>query len=233
MFACLHGNGNLTALGFEFSPVVEQTAPDTVTLDASGLDRLCGLPQDVAAAMARRAAEIRVKVNIALAANPDAAICAARGFAGVSIVPQGDEAKFLGPLPLAWLAPSPELLETPGSWGIRPFRAPRGPWPLFPRGASPGGSAPKDWTARPADGIFRGAGADIRRCLLPFMPRRRRLQGRNPGNFGGYFSWSGVDRSPHPAVRLAVHGGTAAGAGPFSADRKRPVAVAAAVCTLD
>ncbi len=122
MFACLHGNGNLTALGFEFSPLVEQTAPDTVTLDVSGLDRLWGFPQDVAAAMARRAAEIRVKVNIALAANPDAAICAARGFAGVSIVPQGDEAKFLGPLPLAWLAPSPELLETLERWGIRRFR---------------------------------------------------------------------------------------------------------------
>jgi len=122
MFACFHGNGNLTALGFEFSPVVEQTAPDTVTLDASGLDRLWGLPQDVAAAMARRAAEIRVKINIALAANPDAAICAARGFTGVSIVPQGDEAKFLGPLPLAWLAPSPELLETLERWGIHRFR---------------------------------------------------------------------------------------------------------------
>jgi protein ImuB len=122
MFACLHGNGNLTALAFEFSPVVEQTAPDTVTLDASGLDRLWGFPQDVAAAIARRAAEIRVKINIALAANPDAAICAARGFAGVSIVPQGDEAKFLGLLPLAWLAPSPELLETLERWGIRRFR---------------------------------------------------------------------------------------------------------------
>jgi protein ImuB len=122
MFACLHGNGNLTALGFEFSPVVEQTAPDTVTLDASGLDRLWGFPQEVAAAMARRAAEIRVKINIALAANPDAAICAARGFPGVSIVPQGDEAKFLGPLPLSGLAPSPELLETLERWGIRRFR---------------------------------------------------------------------------------------------------------------
>ena len=122
MFACLHGSGNLTALGFEFSPVVEQTAPDTVTLDASGLDRLWGFPQDVAAAMARRASEIRVKINIALAANPDAAICAARGFAGVSIIPQGDEAKFLGPLPLSGLAPSPELLETLERWGIRRFR---------------------------------------------------------------------------------------------------------------
>jgi protein ImuB len=122
MFACFHGNGNLTALAFEFSPLVEQTAPDTVTLDASGLDRLWGLPQEVAAAMARRAAEVRVKANIALAANPDAAICAARGFTGVSIVPQGDEAKFLGPLPLTWLAPSPELLETLERWGIRRFR---------------------------------------------------------------------------------------------------------------
>ena len=36
MFACLHGQGNLTALAFEFSPTVELTAPDTVTLDAGG-----------------------------------------------------------------------------------------------------------------------------------------------------------------------------------------------------
>src|SRR5207253_5287951 len=76
MFACLHGSGNLTALAFEFSPTVERTAPDTVTLDASGLDRLFGLPQDVAAAIARRAAEVQVKAAVALAANPDAAICA-------------------------------------------------------------------------------------------------------------------------------------------------------------
>jgi len=126
MFACLHGSGNLTALAFEFSPLVEQTAPDTVTLDVSGLERLFGFPQDVAAAIARRAAEIRVKVHIALAANPDAAICAARGGVpsgpGISIVPQGDEAKFLGPLPLSLLAPSPELQETLERWGIRRFR---------------------------------------------------------------------------------------------------------------
>src|ERR1035437_4526601 len=73
MFASLHGSGPLTALGFEFSPTVEQTTPDTVTLDASGLDRLFGLPQDVAAALARRASEMQIKANIALASNPDAA----------------------------------------------------------------------------------------------------------------------------------------------------------------
>jgi protein ImuB len=119
MFACLHGNGNLTALASEFSPVVEQTAADTVTLDASGLDRLFGFPQDVAAAMARRAAEVGVKVNIALASNPDAAICAARGFTGVSIIPYGDEAKFLGTLPLSLLGCQESLHETLDRWGIR------------------------------------------------------------------------------------------------------------------
>jgi protein ImuB len=122
MFACLHGHGNLTALAAEFSPVVEQTAADTVTLDASGLERLFGFPQDVAAAMARRAAEVEVKANIALASNPDAAICAARGFAGVSIIPFGDEAKYLGALPLSLLAPSESLLETLERWGIRRLR---------------------------------------------------------------------------------------------------------------
>jgi protein ImuB len=125
MFACLHGTGNLTALAFEFSPTVEQTAADTVALDVSGLDRLFGFPQEIAAAMARRAAETGLQCHIALAANPDAAICAARGFSarlGPSVIPQGDEAKFLAPLPLTLLAPSPELLETLDRWGIRRFQ---------------------------------------------------------------------------------------------------------------
>jgi protein ImuB len=122
MFACLHGSGNLIALALEFSPVVERTAPDTVTLDASGLDRLFGLPQDVTAAIARRAAETGVRANLALASNPDAAMCAARGFAGTGIVPYGDEAKFLGDLLLELLDPSPELRETLERWGIRRFR---------------------------------------------------------------------------------------------------------------
>ena len=125
MFACLHGAGNLTALAFEFSPTVEQTAPDTVALDVAGLDRLFGLPQEIAAAMARRAAETGLACHIALAANPDAAICAARGFSarlGPSVIPQGDEAKFLAPLPLTLLGPTPELLETLSRWGIRRFQ---------------------------------------------------------------------------------------------------------------
>ena len=129
MFASLHGSGNLIALAFEFSPTVEQTAAETgpqaihtVTFDVSGLDRLFGMVQDVAAAIARRALETGVQANLALAANADAAVLAARGFTGTSILPQGDEAKFLGRLPLTLLAPSPELQETLERWGIRRFQ---------------------------------------------------------------------------------------------------------------
>jgi len=126
MFACLHGPGNLTALAFEFSPTVEATGEfhgaGTVTFDVSGLDRLFGLPQDVAAAIARRARELGVKANLALAGNPDAAICAARGFSGVSLIPHGDEGKFLAPLPLALLTADPQMLETLERWGIRRFQ---------------------------------------------------------------------------------------------------------------
>jgi protein ImuB len=122
MFACLHGQGNLTAIASEFSPSVEQTAPETVTFDVSGLDRLFGLPQDVAHAIARRTRETGAKANLALAANADAAIYASRGFCGVSIVPQGDEAKFLGTLPVSLLSPTPDLAETLERWGIRRFQ---------------------------------------------------------------------------------------------------------------
>ena len=121
MFACLHGHGDLTALAFEFSPAVERTAETTVTFDVSGLERLFGLPQDIGQAIGRRAAELRIQASLALAMNPDAAVCAARGFSGISIVPQGDEAKFLARLPLAVLSPSAELLETLERWGIRRF----------------------------------------------------------------------------------------------------------------
>jgi len=122
MFACLHGTGNLTAVAFDFSPLVEQTALGTVTCDVDGLERLFGAAQKLAAAIARRAAETGAQAAVALAANPDAAICAARGFQGVSLIPQGDEAKFLGGLPIALLRPSAELQETLARWGIRRFQ---------------------------------------------------------------------------------------------------------------
>lgn len=125
MYACLYAPehaGALVACAQTFSPSVEETAPGTVTLEISGLERLFGGPWEIAAAIARRAAGSRIRANIAVASNPDAAVCAARGFTGVSIVPEGDEAKFLGPLPLSTLAPPPEIAGTLARWGIRRCR---------------------------------------------------------------------------------------------------------------
>jgi protein ImuB len=125
MFAAIHGDGDaekLVKLAQEFSPWVERTTADTVALDVDGLERIYGLPQEIAAALARRAAECRLKASVAIAANLDAAVHAARGFAGVSVIPHGDEAKFLGSLPLTLLEPVPEIRETLERWGIRRFR---------------------------------------------------------------------------------------------------------------
>ena len=122
MFACLHAPGEiarLIACAKDFSPLVEQTDADTATLDIDGLEYLFGSVHDIAHAIARRAG---VPVNVAIATNPDAAFHAARGFSGTSIVPQGDEAKFLATLPVALLSPAEEIAETLARWGIRTFR---------------------------------------------------------------------------------------------------------------
>src|SRR5258708_6230908 len=114
------GDGaRLLACAQDFSPEVEQTGADTVILDIGGLGSLFGSVHEIAHAMARRAG---FPVNIAIAANPDAAFHAARGFQGISIVPEGDEAKFLASLPLTLLSLAEEIAETLARWGIRTFR---------------------------------------------------------------------------------------------------------------
>jgi len=106
-----------------FSPRVEDTAADTIVLDIAGLERLCGPPAKVAQDLARRASELGLEANVAVAANPDAAVHAARGFAGVTIIPAGKQAEHLGTLPVDVLAVAPEILETLDRWGVRNLRA--------------------------------------------------------------------------------------------------------------
>ncbi len=104
-------------IAYSYSPRVEQVAADTVVLDLAGLEHLFGSPGDVAASIARRAAP----ANVAVAANPAAAAHAARGFAGITVVPPGEEARVLGGLPLHLLSPSLEIEETFRLWGLHCF----------------------------------------------------------------------------------------------------------------
>jgi protein ImuB len=64
---------------------------------------------------------------VAVAANPDTAVLAARGYSGVTVIAEGKEAEQLGSLPVEVLfenaaAESAQLLETFSRWGIRKLR---------------------------------------------------------------------------------------------------------------
>ena len=83
-----------------FTPRVEDTAPDTLLLDLAGLDRLYGAPAKMGSDLSARAMAVGVEAHIAVAANPDAAMHAARGFSGTTIIPAGSEAQRLGLLPV-------------------------------------------------------------------------------------------------------------------------------------
>jgi protein ImuB len=110
MFACIHGpSGNLPQIAAAFSPEFEQTAPDTVVFRVDGLERMHGSPQQIAEAIAQRAAD---EVNIAIAETADAAIIAARNFPGVTVAPN------LYDLDVATLALTDEMAQVFESWGI-------------------------------------------------------------------------------------------------------------------
>src|SRR5882724_2195344 len=136
MFACVYSPNleNYAALmncAFAFSPLVEETAENTVVLDIEGCELLFGSPREIAKEIARQAAKLGLKANVATAQNPDAAIHAARCFSGVTVIAPGKEAKRLGDLPLEALDATlarvesdraAEILETLGLWGIHSFR---------------------------------------------------------------------------------------------------------------
>src|ERR1019366_9189274 len=119
MFACIYGPGAAASgCAYEFSPRVEELNADTVVADASGLERLFGSPHELAAALSRRFAGLGFTGSVAIASNPDAAVHAARGLPGVTVILRGEEAVRLAGLPVELLEPAPEILETLDCWGI-------------------------------------------------------------------------------------------------------------------
>jgi protein ImuB len=106
-----------------FSPRVESTAAGTITLDLAGTEKLFGPAHNTAQKISLAAEKLGFDLNVAIASTPDTALYAARGFAGITVIEAGKEAERLGPLPLAVLAASPEILETFDIWGIRDFQS--------------------------------------------------------------------------------------------------------------
>jgi protein ImuB len=110
-----------------FSPRVEAAGCDTIVLDLTGLQPLFGPLPKIARAIARRVSALGLEASVAVAGNPDTAALAARGFSGVTVIPEGKESEQLGSLPVEVLSGSPaqestQFLETFSRWGIRKLR---------------------------------------------------------------------------------------------------------------
>jgi protein ImuB len=112
----------LLDVGWSISPRVEDTAADTIVLDLAGLASLFGTDENIARELAERASRIGVIPHVAVASNIEAAVLAARGFAGITIVPAGEECAHLGELPIRTLCTDAEVLETLERWGVNCLR---------------------------------------------------------------------------------------------------------------
>jgi len=134
----------LLDVAHSFTPRVEDAAADTLLLDLAGMERLYGTPAKMGSELQSRVAAVGMESNVALAANPDAAMHAARGFDGITVIPAGNEAQRLGVLPVqvlldAFEISSPtaglgestgrerdkfrgQMLDTLERWGVRDFR---------------------------------------------------------------------------------------------------------------
>ena len=142
MFACIYSEKltadlSLTDFAYAFSPLVEETRGGTVVIDVDGCELLFGSAYQLAREVARRAKQSRTSggletaVNVAIAANADAAIHAATRLQGITFVSPGEELTCLGEFPITHLDYSlvnvdeqvaAEIFETLRLWGIRNFR---------------------------------------------------------------------------------------------------------------
>jgi protein ImuB len=141
MFACIYSpyvNEELADFAYAFSPVVEHTKQNTVTIDVAGCELMFGSPYGLATEVATRANRPRAEgglgsqVNIAIAGNPDTAIHAALHLPGISFVAEGEELTCLREFPIESLEYSlvnieakqaEVILETLKLWGVQTFGA--------------------------------------------------------------------------------------------------------------
>ena len=129
MFACLFcpkmpDGVSLADFAYAFSPLVEETAVDTVVIDTEGCELILGSAYELANGIANTARRpkgnggLGCKINVAIAGNLDTAIYAARFFKGITFISPGEELTALGDLPVTELSPkskvqSPKFEDTP------------------------------------------------------------------------------------------------------------------------
>ena len=114
-------------IGFanHFSPRVqavaepeEQSSAATLILDISNSERLLGTTGRIAHSLLRETERAGYEASIAVAHNAYAAVLAARGLKGITIIAPGREAQTLSPLPLSVLELDTAQQQTFTDWGI-------------------------------------------------------------------------------------------------------------------
>lgn len=117
--------GALLEVAESFSPRVEEEAAGRVYLDVDGVahhfpaDSLTASEERAGRALAAAADAVGLPAWVGIAASKLAARVAAETGGSPTVVPAGEEARFLAPLPLARLAPEMRVAATLERWGIR------------------------------------------------------------------------------------------------------------------
>src|SRR5437868_15260521 len=104
MFASIYNKklaeaGALESLASLFSPLIERVAADKVILDVAGLT----LKEEVGETISRSAEEAGLKINVAIAANPDLSLCAAMHIDGLTVITAGEGLEVIGYVSLGGL----------------------------------------------------------------------------------------------------------------------------------
>jgi len=97
---------------------VEDAASDTLLLDLSGLARLFGTLEEIAQRILTRTSELGLDSHVAVSANVETVRVVARALPGITVVPDGQERRFLETLPVEMLSPSAPLAEILERWGV-------------------------------------------------------------------------------------------------------------------
>jgi protein ImuB len=113
----------LLDVAWSITPRVEDAAPDTLLVDISGLTSLFGDEENIAQEIASRASALGMDVHVAMSANVETARIMARALPGPTIVPEGEERRFLETLPVSMLSPSLELSDIFDRWGVATCKA--------------------------------------------------------------------------------------------------------------
>lgn len=109
----------LLEVALAHSPRVEPGGPGVVYLDAHGLGGLFGSEEDLARRLAAAAEARGLRIAVGIGGSRISGLVACRWRGGVTVIPRGQDAAFLGPAPLACLDIAPEMAARLDRWGLR------------------------------------------------------------------------------------------------------------------